>query len=135
MTMGIVGLHYGGIAALRVPAEISHDPAWVVVSAIIAFVLCMAALFAITALAGWPRFLSAPLMALAVCAMHYTGMAAMEPGAQKQGVEYFEGAMTASMLANWVAGAAIGVLLTGCVLGAAGYLLAEGDRRRESPLS
>ncbi len=132
MTMGIVALHYGGIAALRVPAEIVHQPTWVVVSVIIAFVLSTAALVTITTLTGWLRFLSAPVMALAVCAMHYTGMAAMEPGATQQGVEFFDGAITASMLANWVAGAAVGVMLIGGVLGAAGYLLDEGSQSQAS---
>ncbi len=130
MTMGFVALHYGGVAALRVPAEISHEPSLVIVSVLLAFVVSTAGLFVMSALDGWPRFLSAPIMAAAVCVMHYTGMAAIEPLSQRGEVEYFEGALTPSTLTIWVVAATLAVVVIGVILGVVGYLQRQAERRR-----
>lgn len=69
----------GGVAAIRAPAQINHDATLAVVSIVLAFVMSMGALFVMARVEGWFRYLSVSLMGLAVCGMHYTGMAVMRP--------------------------------------------------------
>ena len=130
MTMGLVALHYGGVAALRMPAEIVHRPFWVVVSILLAFVTSTAALFVTARVRGRPRYLAVPLMALAVCAMHFTGMAGIDPRPTPDEVQYFEGALTPGMLATVVLTATSTVILLGILLGLAGHLDRAMDRSR-----
>jgi signal transduction histidine kinase/NO-binding membrane sensor protein with MHYT domain/DNA-binding response OmpR family regulator len=84
MGMGIAGMHYLGMAAMVMPLEMAYDPLWVAVSIAIA----VGASFGAIALAAGLRdrtedwgtlarsLLSAVVMALAICGMHYTGMRA-----------------------------------------------------------
>lgn len=130
MTMGMVALHYGGVAAMRTPAHITHDAALVVVSIVLAFVTSTGALFVMVKVQGWVRYLSVPLMGLAVCSMHYTGMAAMQPVQRNERVEYFEGALTHGMLTNWVVSATVAVILLGVLLGLFGHLERASTRSR-----
>ncbi len=81
---GIGAMHYTGMAAMRMDAQLQLDPAWFVASLVVAVLLAMAAL--------WLRFglrrhmqvshinsilLGGLGMGLAIAAMHYTGMAAV----------------------------------------------------------
>lgn len=135
MTMGLVALHYGGVAAMRAPARIDHDSTLVVVSIVLAFVTSTAALFVMVKVQGWTRYLAVPLMGLAVCSMHYTGMAAMKPMQRTERIEYFEGALTQGMLTAWVVSATIAVILLGVLLGLAGHLdRASTQSRRQGSL-
>jgi len=76
--LGVAGMHYLGMAAMRMPADIVYDTTLVAVSIVIAVVAATAAFWLAFI---WQRgFLSrlgsALIMGLAVCGMHYTGMAA-----------------------------------------------------------
>jgi len=85
MGMGIVFMHYTGMAALELAAQFQHDPKLVLASVVVAVVAsCAALLFAIWL--GQSNFrkyktlktFTALLMGLAAAGMHYTGMAAVE---------------------------------------------------------
>ncbi|MDF1719557.1 MAG: MHYT domain-containing protein [Minwuia sp.] len=77
MGLGIAGMHYLGMAAMRMPMEIVYDPVLFMVSFAIAITASMAALWLCLNLDTllW-RLCSALVMAVAVAGMHYTGMAA-----------------------------------------------------------
>jgi NO-binding membrane sensor protein with MHYT domain len=75
MGLGIVGMHYTGMAAMRGHAEISYQPSLVVLSVVIAIGAATAALwlaFRTTELAQ--KVIAAVVMGVAVSGMHYTGM-------------------------------------------------------------
>jgi NO-binding membrane sensor protein with MHYT domain len=75
---GILGMHYTGMRAIHVSGEIHYDPALVAASVIVAVVAATAALWFTVSVRGWSRISTAALiMAIAVCGMHYLGMAAM----------------------------------------------------------
>ena len=74
---GVAGMHYYGMASMLMPAEVSYNLNIILISIIIAVVASFAALWMAFNMQGVARKLaSAMVMALAVCGMHYTGMAA-----------------------------------------------------------
>lgn len=79
---GVVGaavatMHYVGMAGLRFPGSISYTPGLWLLSVSIGIVAASAALaLAIMPTSGLQRAAAAPVMAMAICGMHYTGMAA-----------------------------------------------------------
>ena len=83
MGTGIAGMHYIGMAAMRMPATLGYRPGILVLSVVIAIVVSLVALvlaFRFRA-AGkhiwdWQKAGSVLLMGAAIPAMHYTGMAA-----------------------------------------------------------
>src|SRR5215217_7270366 len=77
MGLGIVSMHYTGMAAMRMSAHLQYDPALVGLSVLIAVGASMTALWLTfrTALV-WQRALAAVVMGIAISGMHYTGMAA-----------------------------------------------------------
>ncbi len=92
--LGIAAMHYTGMAAVRSEAVIRHDSTLTLISIVIAVVASCAALFLLRHAQGLLRAASAPVLAVAVCGMHYTGMAAMvlRPGVTPS--DYFSGAVT-----------------------------------------
>jgi NO-binding membrane sensor protein with MHYT domain len=75
---GVAAMHYTGMAAMRVAGTITYDPGLVAASVIIAVVAATAALlFTIAARRPGHIVGAALIMAVAVCGMHYTAMAAM----------------------------------------------------------
>nr|WP_027209721.1 EAL domain-containing protein [Burkholderia sp. WSM2232] len=90
MGLGIAGMHYSGMAALRMSPGISYRPTWFAASLAIAIVAATAALWMARALSNddarhvlQKRFGAALVMAVAISGMHYAGMAAAKfaPGA------------------------------------------------------
>ena len=76
--IGVAGMHYMGIWAMRMPDTMGFSPTLLVLSVIIAMVAGTAALWAATTLSGLTATLVASLiMGVAVSGMHYTGMAAL----------------------------------------------------------
>ncbi|SFS57513.1 bifunctional diguanylate cyclase/phosphodiesterase [Paenibacillus sp. BC26] len=81
MGCGIVAMHYTGMSAMRMPGQITYDvPLWLL-SAFIALAASYAALYLFHKLRYSPDFtlwklISAIVMGIAICGMHYTGMAA-----------------------------------------------------------
>jgi PAS domain S-box-containing protein len=77
MGIGIVSMHYTGMVAMRMPADIRYDPVLVTLSGLIAIGASIVALWlAFSAAITWQRLLSAVVMGSAISGMHYTGMAA-----------------------------------------------------------
>ncbi|MDH2394147.1 MHYT domain-containing protein [Streptomyces sp. HNM0663] len=76
--LGVAGMHYLGMAALRLHGSISYDPALVALSAAIAVVAATAALWAALNIRSAVAVAVASLvMGAAVSSMHYTGMLAV----------------------------------------------------------
>jgi signal transduction histidine kinase len=85
MGAAISGMHYVGMAAMRLPGFIVWRPALVALSVAIAIAASFAALILAfrlratgTGLFHWSKFAAAALMGAAIAGMHYTGMAAAE---------------------------------------------------------
>ncbi|MBH1963601.1 MAG: histidine kinase [Comamonadaceae bacterium] len=77
--VGVCVMHYMGMYAMSLRADMTLDPLIVLVSFAIAFTASAAALWlAFHVRKAWHRVLASLTMGLAVCAMHYTGMQAAE---------------------------------------------------------
>jgi PAS domain S-box-containing protein len=80
---GVAGMHYIGIAAMRLPAIPRFSPVLVTLSILLAIFFSLLALLMAfdlreeTRWAVWRRLGSATVMGVAVSSMHYTGMAAL----------------------------------------------------------
>lgn len=74
--VGMIAMHYIGMAALIFPGEKLYRPSIFVLSSLIALTAAMASLWLMTTVtAVWQRALAALAMAIGVCGMHYTAMA------------------------------------------------------------
>lgn len=80
--LGIAAMHYTGMASMQMDATMSYNVPLLVTSIVIAIVAAISALWLAFNLRGTvQRFGSAFIMGIAVCGMHYTGVAAMEMSA------------------------------------------------------
>jgi NO-binding membrane sensor protein with MHYT domain len=76
--IGVAGMHYTGMAAMRLPATVTYDRTLVAASVAIAVVAATVALwFTVTLRRGAVLFVAALIMGVAVNGMHFTGMYAM----------------------------------------------------------
>jgi NO-binding membrane sensor protein with MHYT domain len=76
--LGIAGMHYLGMAGIRMGGVLRYDPTTVGISVAIAIVAATAALWATLNVRGTLAVLGAAMvMGVAVSAMHYTGMRAV----------------------------------------------------------
>jgi len=79
---GIAGMHYIGMAAMRLPAMCDYSRGIVSISIVLAVVISLVAIWLTfhsredTKLGSWRKSLSAVAMGAAIPIMHYTGMAA-----------------------------------------------------------
>jgi two-component system, sensor histidine kinase and response regulator len=81
MGSGIAGMHYIGMAAIRLSAMCSYRPGLVAVSVMLAVLVSLVALWLTFNLreatdGHWRKAVSALIMGVAIPTMHYTGMAA-----------------------------------------------------------
>jgi len=77
--LGVAAMHYTGMSSMNMAGEVSYDTTLFVLSLVIAVVAAIAALWLAFNLRGSAqRIGSAFIMGIAVCGMHYTGMAAMK---------------------------------------------------------
>lgn len=75
MGFGVAGMHYLGMSAMIMPADIIYAGGIVTLSVVIGVVASIAALWLAFNMRGkWQMFGSAMVMGVAVCGMHYTGM-------------------------------------------------------------
>jgi NO-binding membrane sensor protein with MHYT domain len=89
---GVLTMHYTGMHGLHVSGVVHYRPTLVVASGIIAVVASTLALWFTVSVKRWgPITGAAVLMAVAVCGMHYTGMAAMQVELQPVGPEGVQG--------------------------------------------
>ncbi|WP_374650681.1 MHYT domain-containing protein [Dongia sp.] len=76
---GVAAMHYTGMAAMIVPADISHDGLLVAVSVLIAIVAATAAFWLSLELdRTWHKLAASLVMGGAIAGMHYTAMAAVD---------------------------------------------------------
>jgi signal transduction histidine kinase/CheY-like chemotaxis protein len=125
--VGVVAMHYTGMAALRVAGEVYYRPSIFSLSVLVALAAATVALWlAFNLKRWWERALAANVMAVAICGMHYTGMAAT---AIMAGPDLHEGGITVSepILASAIALGVVGIVMVGLV--AAFY-----DRQREKDI-
>ncbi|GAA5078037.1 bifunctional diguanylate cyclase/phosphodiesterase [Lysobacter panacisoli] len=87
MGLGICAMHYVGMAAITFSPGASYATFWVVASVVVAVAVSLVALHLLVRfswLESEPRFGlqvgASALMALGICGMHYTGMAALQVG-------------------------------------------------------
>lgn len=77
--LGVAAMHYTGMSGIVISADITYDPAFVVLSVVIAVVAATAALWFTRQVSGpLAVFFASLVMGLAVAGMHYTGMHAMK---------------------------------------------------------
>jgi NO-binding membrane sensor protein with MHYT domain len=77
MGLGIAGMHYTGMAAMRGNVELSYDPVFVALSLVIAIgASTVALLVAFRTTDLEQKLIAAVVMGLAISGMHYTGMRA-----------------------------------------------------------
>lgn len=77
--LGVATMHYTGMKAMVIAADISYDPILFSASIVIAIVAATAALWLAFNTESTLQMLTASVvMGVAVCGMHYTGMAAMK---------------------------------------------------------
>ena len=75
---GVAAMHYTGMAAVMLPGRLVYDPTLVAVSVAIAVVAATAALYLALSVRNLvQKIIAAAIMAVAICGMHYTGMAAL----------------------------------------------------------
>lgn len=73
---GVAAMHYMGMEAMEMSAEVVYDPVYVIASVVVAVVAATAALWCTVHIRGTLATIVATLvMGLAVTGMHYTGMA------------------------------------------------------------
>ena len=78
---GIISMHYQGMEAMQMGADIEYDPFLWSLSALVAFATSLVALYLMFSLQDvsrfqWKKILSSILMGIAISGMHYTGMSA-----------------------------------------------------------
>ncbi|MBI2256959.1 MAG: PAS domain S-box protein [Proteobacteria bacterium] len=122
--VGVAAMHYTGMAAMIIPAEMTYDWTLVVLSIVIAVVAATAAFWLGLRLdRTWHKLAASVVMGGAISGMHYTGMAAVSFSANPH-TDFPVGmdGTPAPMLAFALAVATILIL-------AIGFLAAVNDRR------
>ena len=90
--LGVVFMHYSGMAAISISGEITHESTYFIASVVIAVVAATVALFCGMYLDGWRWHVSAAVvMGFAICGMHYTGMAGVRVSLRDNGRGAVEG--------------------------------------------
>ena len=75
MGLGVACMHYLGMLAMDMEAEMHHNPLMVAASVVIAIIVSTVGLWiAFTVRRAWQRFISAFIIGAAVCGMHYSAM-------------------------------------------------------------
>jgi len=110
MGIGVAGMHYLGMAAMMMAADFSYAMNLVAASIVIAVVASIAALWLAFHMRGAAQMVgSALVMGVAVCGMHYTGMAAMNMEDN--------GGHVPQNYANGLQGDNLGMMIFGVVVG------------------
>ncbi len=124
MGLGVAAMHYTGMAAMKMAADVHHDPAIVGISLVIAIVASIAALWiAFTMQKTWQKIVSAFVMGVAVCGMHYTAMYGFSVTPNKDLVRVTTSTILANDLAGYVAVATVIVLSAALIAAFAKELL------------
>jgi NO-binding membrane sensor protein with MHYT domain len=96
---GVLAMHYSGMEGMHVAGEMHYNLSLVIASAIIAVVASTVAHWFAISVRGWARVsFAAGIMAIAVCGMHYTGMAAMSVHLDPDMIEQVHGIRPLTMI-------------------------------------
>ncbi|WP_104781615.1 MULTISPECIES: MHYT domain-containing protein [Streptomyces] len=115
--LGVAGMHYLGMAALRLNGDVGYDPVGVVLSVLIAIGAATAALWSAVTIRGFLMSLGASLvMGVAVSGMHYTGMAAVSVHVHDTTGGTWAGESPTSLLLPMLLGPVVFLLLAGAVV-------------------
>ncbi|WP_247308895.1 MHYT domain-containing protein [Bradyrhizobium sp. 48] len=135
MGLGISGMHYTGMGAMRMAASVAYDPRWVVLSVVIAMCASVVALWlAFRKTNATQRLFAGLVMGLAISGMHYAAMegASFEPANTMAGhAGHFVGR---APLAFLLAGATILILSIGIAAAVYDRASAERAQREASAL-
>lgn len=116
MGIGIVAMHYIGMAAMQMPAELSYDAPWVAISVFIAIGAAVAALWlAFRGSRMLHRGAAAILMGFAISGMHFSGMRAASFDIHVHGVQNGAANFSQGALAIGVASVTLMILLAAVV--------------------
>jgi PAS domain S-box-containing protein len=123
--LGIVAMHYTGMAAIRFPGELKYDGFSVLASVAIAVCAATAALWiaALNTRAG-QKVAAAVLMGIAIAGMHYSAMHGLTLRMDESAMGP-SGALRAPGLAGWVAGVTLVLLLLATTAAAVDRSLAD----------
>ncbi|WP_298957130.1 MHYT domain-containing protein [uncultured Methylobacterium sp.] len=114
MGLGVAAMHYTGMAAMRLPAELHHAPGWVAASLLIAVGAATVALHLAHRTVGFgARLAAAAAMGLAVAGMHYAAMQGVE--AHVQAAPAGGAGLPQTQLALWVTGTTFLILVLALV--------------------
>ena len=129
--IGVASMHYIGMAAMRMPQTMHYNVLVVILSVIIGIVTGTVALLAALRLdTVWSAFAACLIMGVAVCGMHYTGMAALHLAPAARGMTGMQGGASAgSLLVPLIFGITI---LTMVVTAAISLSPTEAELRREN---
>ncbi|MEU6474205.1 MHYT domain-containing protein [Streptomyces massasporeus] len=115
--LGVAGMHYLGMAAMRLNGEVGYDPVGVALSVLIAVGAATAALWSAVTIRGFLTSLGASLvMGVAVSGMHYTGMAAVSVHVHDSTGGTWAGDAPTSLLLPMLLGPVVFLLLAGVVV-------------------
>ncbi|SMQ13999.1 MHYT domain-containing protein, NO-binding membrane sensor [Streptomyces sp. Ag82_O1-12] len=115
--LGVAGMHYLGMAAMRLNGEVGYDPVGVALSVLIAVGAATAALWSAVTIRGFLTSLGASLvMGVAVSGMHYTGMAAVSVHVHDSTGGTWAGDSPTSLLLPMLLGPVVFLLLAGVVV-------------------
>lgn len=110
--LGVVFMHYSGMAAINISGDITHDSTYFWASVAIAVVAATVALFCGMYLDGWRWQTSAAVvMAFAICGMHYTGMAGVRVTLFDRGRNAVEGINPIMLILPILGVATIGIIV------------------------
>ncbi|MFF5036133.1 MHYT domain-containing protein [Nocardia salmonicida] len=109
--LGVGTMHYTGMFAMKSSATVRYDPAIVALSMLIAVVASVVALWFTLRVKGFLATVGAALiMGVAVCGMHYTGMASMHAHTDHQAAPG-DGAQAMQLLAPLIGVSSIVTML------------------------
>ncbi len=126
MGVGIVGMHYTGMHAMRLEADIHYDTPLVALSGLIAVIISSVALWMITTMKAGTinktvskQILVACIMGLSISSMHYTGMSAVNLTLNDNALQDIDGLMIKSdfMVATLAVAAILLILFPMCLVG------------------
>ena len=133
--VGVIVLHYVGMAAMQMPGELTYAPSLVIASVILSIGFgAPALLVGLQSEAPYARPVGALLMVLMIVSLHFTAMGAVQMHMGMAGASLADG-VSRSVLASAVAIASVSVLIIGlaCALidqRVSHRLAAEADRFR-----
>jgi signal transduction histidine kinase/ActR/RegA family two-component response regulator len=132
--MGVVVMHYTGMAALLLPGSIGYQPSLFALSVVIALVAATVALWlALTPHRFSLRVAAALVMGIAICGMHYTGMGALVVTIDPTLPAVADG-ISRTVLAAAVAAATYGLLVLALVAGIADRRISAAAAREAEQL-